>query len=101
MPPTILVTKTSVTPAGSKGGLNCPRTPGVVGKSGAVEQGAAAHVVEPVTYAAPRLSSAIALPTSVPRPPRNVEYRRRLPVLSRLVTKASRPPPISGCDTPP
>jgi hypothetical protein len=94
-----LVTKTSVTPAASKAGLNCPRTPGVVGKSVAVEQGAAAHVVEPVTYAAPRLSRVIALPTSAPAPPRNVEYRR-LPVLSRLVTKASRSPPIVGCETP-
>src|SRR5262245_28332597 len=45
--------------------------------------------VNPVTYARPAASSAIAVPQSSPLPPRNVEYRRLAPDGSSLTTKAS------------
>src|SRR5215470_4281068 len=92
-----LVTNTSVTPAAWPAGLRGETTPGVVGKSVRTAHGAGAHVVDPVTYAASDLSTVIALPTSAPVPPRKVEYRSTVPVGSRLVTNASRSPPMVGC----
>src|SRR4030095_3316148 len=86
-------TKASFTPAGPPGGRTAWITPGVVGKSVSVEHGAAEQVVEPVTYAAPAVSTVIALPTSVPAPPRNVENTSAAPEGLSLVTKASRSPP--------
>src|SRR5436190_22608024 len=66
--------------------------PPVGGKSVDATHGAAAHAVEPVMYAAPVPSTAIALPTSVPAPPRYVEYTSAVPAAFSWVTNASRPP---------
>src|SRR5207253_1860288 len=63
--------------------------PAVTGKPAG---GAPAHAVEPVMYAAPVPSTAIALPTSVPAPPRYVEYTSAVPAAFSWVTNASRPP---------
>src|SRR5262249_12840321 len=90
-----LVTKTSVTPAAWPGGLSGEVTPGVVAKSVAATQGTP-HVVDPVTSAAPFASTVIALPTSVPRPPRDVEEMRSERGGLGLVTNASRSPPGNG-----
>src|SRR2546422_451476 len=67
---------------GSEGVLNVVlNAPGVVGKS--------ADAVDPVTYAFPALSMAMAPAKSIPLPPRNVEYTRVEPVASSFVTKTS------------
>src|SRR5207253_2398099 len=96
-----LVTRASVTPAPSPTGRAVWTTPAVVGKSVDTSHGAPAHAVEPVMYAAPVPSTAIALPTSVPAPPRYVEYTSAVPAAFSWVTNASRPPASAVCVTPP
>ena len=45
-------------------------------------------------------SIVIALPTSVPAPPTNVENNSAFPALLSRATNASRSPPGVGCDAP-
>src|SRR5207245_11598683 len=55
-----------------------------------------AEAVDPVTYAAPVPSVAMALPTSSPEPRRNVMYLTLCSSISNLATNASRLPPGVG-----
>src|SRR4029453_13055821 len=61
-----------------------------------------AEAVDPVTYAAPVPSVAMALPTSSPAPPRSVMYSTACSNISNLATNASRLPPGvgDGCRAP-
>src|SRR5437867_2606001 len=57
--------------------------------------GKSSDAVTPVTWARPALSTAMLFAASQPLPPRNVEYSKRDPLASSLVTNAS-PRPFPG-----
>src|SRR5947209_1818208 len=53
--------------------------------------------VVPVTYAVPSTHTAMALPTSLPLPPRYVEYTSGAPETSSFDTNPSSPPDAVVC----